>query len=68
LQVRYNLTKTVRKRPIDDDGRVLGEWFIDRTADIKHEARHPRRCAALRARCVHALLRCACAYDLSRHR
>lgn len=36
--MRYNLTKTVRKRPIDEAGNVLGEWYIDR-ADIKHEAR-----------------------------
>jgi hypothetical protein len=49
-QVRYNLTKTVRKRPIDDDGRVLGEWFIDRTADIKHEARDARAWLSAAAR------------------
>ena len=38
-QVRYNLTKTVRKRPIDEAGAVLGEWYIDRSAELKHEAR-----------------------------
>ena len=36
--MRYNLTKTVRKRPIDEAGNVLGEWYID-PRDIKHEAR-----------------------------
>ena len=35
--MRYNLTKTVRKRPIDEAGNVLGEWYID-PRDIKHEA------------------------------
>jgi hypothetical protein len=35
--VRYNLTKTVRKQPIDDTGAVLGEWFVDRTAEVLHE-------------------------------
>ena len=37
-QVRYNVTKTVRKRPIDEAGTVLGEWYID-PRDSKHEAR-----------------------------
>ena len=46
--MRYNLTKTVRKRPIDEAGNVLGEWYID-PRDIKHEARAPaRRLAAAR--------------------
>ena len=36
-QVRYNLTKTVRKRPIDREGAIMGEWYIDRPAEIKHE-------------------------------
>ena len=36
--MRYNLTNTVRKRPIDEAGNVLGEWYID-PRDIKHEAR-----------------------------
>ncbi len=44
-QVRYNLTKTVRKRPIDEAGNVLGEWYIDR-GDIKHEARPHRHVLA----------------------
>ena len=44
--MRYNLTKTVRKRPIDNDGAVLMEWFIDRGVDIKHEARAQLRTAA----------------------
>lgn len=48
-QARYNLTKTVRKRPIDGAGSVVGEWYVDRAVDIKHEARtalRALRCAA----------------------
>lgn len=37
-QNRYNLTKTVRKRPITATGQVLGDYHFDR-GDIKHEAR-----------------------------
>lgn len=38
LQNRYNLTKTVRKRPITAAGLVLGDYHFDRT-DMKHEVR-----------------------------
>ena len=37
-QARYNLTKTVRKRPIDAQGRVLGEWYYEAVGEMKHEA------------------------------
>ena len=34
---RYNLTKTVRKRPIDAAGTIIGDAFHDRQHGIKHE-------------------------------
>jgi thiol-disulfide isomerase/thioredoxin len=36
-QARFNLTKTVRKRPIDGSGNILGEWYFDRSTEMKHE-------------------------------
>ena len=36
-QARYNLTKTVRKRPIDSAGVIVSEWYVDHTAEMRHE-------------------------------
>ena len=37
-QAKFNLTKTVRKRPIDAAGSILGSWYVDHSSEVKHEA------------------------------